>query len=297
MRFDLVDLQLFVHVVEEGSLTAGAARSHLALASASARVRGMEQALGMALLLRGRRGVTVTPAGQTLLHHARLVLLQMDKLRGDLGEFARGLQGQLRLLCNTSALSEFLPEALATFLERHPNLTIDLEERLSYDIVKGVSEGQADIGIVSDSVDLRGLQTFLFRPDRLVAIVAADGVRQRAIGEADAIDFASLLESDFIGLADDSALQQYLGLQAARLGRPLKVRVRLRSFDAVCRMVASGAGVAVVPQSAARRCQQTMALRCLALLDPWSVRNLTICVRQFGELPLYARQLVEHLQA
>ena len=297
MRFDLVDLQLFVHVVEEGSLTAGAARSHLALASASARVRGMEDALGMPLLLRGRRGVTATPAGQTLLHHARLVLQQMDKLRGDLGEFARGLKGQLRLLCNTSALSEFLPEALGAFLDRHPNLTIDLEERLSYDIVKGVSEGLADMGIVSDSVDMRGLQTFLFRPDRLVAIVAADGMHQRAIGEQGAVDFASLLEHDFIGLADDSALQQYLGLHAARLGRPLKVRVRLRSFDAVCRMVASGVGIAVVPQSAARRCQQTMALRCVALLDPWSVRNLTICVRQFSELPLYARQLIEHLKA
>ena len=296
MRFDLVDLQLFVHVIEEGSLTAGAARSHLALASASARVRGMEDALGLPLLLRGRRGVAATPAGQTLLHHARLVLQQMDKLRGDLGEFARGLKGQLRLLCNTSALSEFLPEALATFLDRHPNLTIDLEERLSYDIVRGVSEGLADMGIVSDSVDLRGLQTFLFRPDRLVAIAAADGVHQRAIGNADAVDFASLLGHDFIGLADDSALQQYLGLHAARLGRPLKMRVRLRSFDAVCRMVASGVGVAVVPQAAARRCQQTMALRCMSLLDPWSVRNLTICVRQFSELPLYARQLIEHLK-
>lgn len=296
MRFDLVDLQLFVHVIEEGSLTAGAARSHLALASASARVRGMEDALGLPLLLRGRRGVEVTPPGQTLLHHARLVLQQMDKLRGDLGEFAHGLKGQLRLLCNTSALSEFLPEALGTFLDRHPNLTIDLEERLSYDIVKGVSEGLADMGIVSDSVDLRGLQTFLFRPDRLVAIAAADGMHQRAIGNADAVDFASLLGHDFIGLADDSALQQYLGLHAARLGRPLKMRVRLRSFDAVCRMVASGVGVAVVPQAAARRCQQTMALRCMSLLDPWSVRNLTICVRQFSELPLYARQLIEHLK-
>ena len=297
MRFDLVDLQLFVHVVEEGSLTAGAARSHLALASASARVRGMEQALGMPLLLRGRRGVAVTPPGQALLHHARLVLLQMDKLRGDLGEFARGLKGQLRLLCNTSALSEFLPEALGTFLDRHPNLTIDLEERLSYDIVKSVSAGLADMGIVSDSVDMRGLQTFLFRPDRLVAIAAAGGVHQRAIGPAEMVDFASLLEHDFVGLADDSALQQYLGLHAARIGRPLKVRVRLRSFDAVCRMVASGVGVGVVPQSAARRCQQTMALRCMELLDPWSVRNLTICVRQFSELPLYARQLIEHLKA
>jgi len=222
MRFDLVDLQLFVNVVEAGSLTAGAARSHLALASSSARVRGMEEALGMPLLLRGRRGVEPTPVGQTLLHHARLVLLQMEKMRGELGEFARGLKGQLRLLCNTAALSEFLPEALGAFLDRHPNLTIDLEERLSYDIVKAVSEGLADMGIVSDSVDMRGLQTFLFRPDRLVVIAAADGVHHRALGQDGVVAFSTLLDHDFIGLADDSAMQQYLGMHAARLGRPLK---------------------------------------------------------------------------
>src|SRR5450830_1502667 len=277
MRFDLVDLQLFVNVVEAGSLTAGAARSHLALASSSARVRGMEEMLGMPLLLRGRRGVEPTPVGQTLLHHARLVLLQMEKMRGELGEF--------------------LPEALGAFLDRHPNLTIDLEERLSYDIVKAVSEGLADMGIVSDSVDMRGLQTFLFRPDRLVVIAAADGVHHRALGQDGVVAFSALLEHDFIGLADDSAMQQYLGMHAARLGRPLKVRVRLRSFDAVCRMVASGVGISVVPLAAASRCQQTLALRCLELSDPWSVRNLTICVRQFSELPLYARQLIEHLKA
>lgn len=297
MRFDLVDLQLFIHVVETGSLTAGAARSHLSLASCSARVRGMEEALGMPLLLRGRRGVEATPVGQTLLHHARLVVQQLDRMRGELGEFAQGLKGQLRLLCNTAALSEFLPEALGAFLDRHPNLSVDLEERLSDDIVKAVSQGLADIGIVSDSVDLRGLQTFLFRPDRLVVIAAADGVHHQALGEQGEIDFASVLDHDFIGLADDSALQQYLGLHAARAGRPFKVRVRLRSFDAVCRMVASGVGISVVPLSAARRCQQTMALRCMELKDTWSVRNLTICVRQFSELPPYARQLIEHLKA
>ncbi len=222
MRFDLVDLQLFVNVVEAGSLTAGAARSHLALASSSARVRGMEEALGMPLLLRGRRGVEPTPVGQTLLHHARLVLLQMEKMRGELGEFARGLKGQLRLLCNTAALSEFLPEALGAFLDRHPNLTIDLEERLSYDIVKAVSEGLADMGIVSDSVDMRGLQTFLFRPDRLVVIAAADGVHHRALGQDGVVAFSTLLDHDFIGLADDSAMQQYLGMRA-----PAQLRCRV----------------------------------------------------------------------
>ena len=295
MRFDLTDLQLFLHVAEAGSLTAGARRNHLALASASARVRGMEEALGVPLLLRGRRGVTPTPAGQTLLHHARLVLRQMDKMRGELGEYAQGLKGHIRLLCNTVALSEFLPEALGSFMQRHPNLNLDLEERLSHDIALGVAEGEADIGILADSADLAGLETFPFRPDRLVAVLAETG--GPPVDADGAVSFERLLDSDFIGLAGDSALHSYLAQHASRLGQPLKVRVRLRSFEAICRMVANGAGLSVVPEAAARRCQQGMAIRIVPLAEPWALRQLLICVRRFSELPLFARQLIEEIRA
>jgi DNA-binding transcriptional LysR family regulator len=297
LRFDLTDLQLFLHVVEAGSLTAGAERSHIALASASARVRGMEALLGMPLLLRGRRGVHPTPVGQSLVHHARLVLQQMDRMRGELSEYTDGMKGHIRLLANTAAISEFLPEALASFMTQHPSVDIDLEERLSYDIVRAVGEGLADVGIVADSVDLSGLETFAFRLDRLVVVVAAHDAK-RIGGESEhGVNFSELLDLDFIGLAGDSALQRYLSLHAARAGKPLKVRVRLRSFDAICRMVEAGVGISVIPEAAARRRGQTMAIRRIALSDPWSLRNLTICVRHFDELPGYTRKLIEGIRA
>src|SRR3546814_3555933 len=156
MRFDLTDLRLFLHVAEAGSITHGADRANMALASASARIRGMEEALGVPLLERGRRGAKPTPAGQALLHHARVVLQQMERMRGELGDYARGLKGHVRLLCNTAALTEFLPEALAGYLAAYPNVDVDLEERLSYEIVQAVAEGLADIGIVADSADPAG---------------------------------------------------------------------------------------------------------------------------------------------
>lgn len=296
MRFDLMDMQLFLHVVETGSITAGAERAHMALASASARVRGMEDTLGMPLLVRGRRGVHPTPVGQTLVHHARLVLQQMERMRGELGEYTHSLKAHIRLLCNTAALSEFLPEALGTFMARHANIDIDLEERLSYDIVKAVGEGLADVGIVADSVDLSGLETFPFRLDRLVAVAAPEFLKKIAADKKRRIGFSKLLDFDFIGLAGDSALQRYLALHAARAGKPLRVRVRLRSFDAICRMVENGVGISVIPEAAARRCEQTMAIRCISLSDPWSVRHLTICVRRFSELPSYTKQLIEELK-
>ncbi|QRN95502.1 LysR family transcriptional regulator [Archangium violaceum] len=292
-RFDLTDLRLFLQVVEAGSITGGAERSHLALASASARVRGMEEALGVPLLLRGRRGVQPTEAGRTLVHHARVVLLQMERMRDELGEYARGLKGHVRLQCNTAALTEFLPEALSTFLTTHPHVDVALEERLSHEIVQAIAEGRADMGIVSDSVDLSGLETFPFRMDRLVLVTA----RAHPLAARRSIGFTETLEYDFIGLSEDSALQQYLAGHAARAGRRMSYRVRLRSFDAICRMVERDVGIGVIPETAAERCQRSMALRRLRLTDAWATRQLTLCVRRFAELPAYARQLLEALRA
>jgi DNA-binding transcriptional LysR family regulator len=299
MRFDLTDLQLFIHVVEARSITAGAERSHIALASASARIRGMEDRLGIPLLLRGRRGVELTDSGRTLVHHARVVLQQMERMKGELGEYAQGLRGHVRLLCNTAAASEFLPEALAAFMAVHPNVDIDLEERPSRDIVAAVAAAQADVGIVTDGVDLANLQTFAFRPDRLVVVTASADPsklgtpRQRHRS----IDFAQILDFDFIGLTEDSALQQYLAAHAARLGKRLKLRIRMRSFEAVCRMVENGVGISVIPETAALRCQRSMAIKIVRLDDTWSERQLRICVRRFDDLSIYAKQVIESIQS
>ena len=160
MRFDLADLSLFRHVVEAGSITHGAERAHLALAAASTRIRNMEDVLGVPLLTRGRQGVTPTQAGRTLLQHARAILRQAERLHEDLGAYSGGLAGQIRVLSNTNALTEFLPEALSSFLAAHPNVSIDLEERLSDEIVGLIAEGVADLGVVAGTVDAGGLETF-----------------------------------------------------------------------------------------------------------------------------------------
>jgi molybdate transport repressor ModE-like protein len=293
MRFDLTDLRLFLHVAECGSITRGAERANLALASASARIRQMEEELGVPLLARARRGVALTPAGHALLHHARLVHQQLERMRGELGSYARGLKGHVRLLSNTAALSEFLPGPLASFLAEHPNVDVDLEERLSYEIVEAVAQGRADAGIVADAVDLADLETFPFRTDQLVAVLPA----KHRLARRQALDFRALLDEEFVGLSESSALQEYLAQHAARAGRPLKFRVRLGSFDAICRMIAEGVGVGIVPEAAAKRWRRSLAMRAIRLSDPWALRQLTICVRRLEELPPHARRLVAHLAA
>jgi DNA-binding transcriptional LysR family regulator len=293
MRFDLADLGLFRDVVEAGSITHGAERAHLALAAASTRIRNMEEAIGAPLLLRGRQGVVPTQAGRTLLQHARTMLVQAERLREDLGAYAGGLAGQIRVLSNTNALTEFLPEALSSFLSAHPHVSVDLEERLSDEIVGLIAEGVADLGIVAGTVDAGSLETYPFRKDRFVLVVA----REHPLAKRARIGFAQVLDRDFVGLDRASALQRFLADKAARIGKPLRLRVQLRSFDAVCRLVECNVGIGIVPETTARRAARTMGIVAVALTDPWAVRDLTICVRGMRELPPFARQLVEHLRA
>lgn len=292
MLFDLTDLSLFRHVVEAGSITHGAERANLALAAASTRIRNMEKSLGAPLLLRNRQGVVPTPAGRTLLQHARTLLAQAERLREDLGSFTGGLAGQIRILSNTNALTEFLPEALSAFLAKHPQVSIDLEERLSDEIVGLVAEGVGDFGIVAGTVDTGQLETYPFRSDRFVLVVP----NGHSLASRASISFAEVLEHDFVGLDRASALQRFLAGKATRIGKPIRLRVQLRSFDAVCRMVEAGVGLGIVPETTAQRAARTTAIGIVDLDDPWAARDLTLCIRSFKDLPPSARQLVEHLR-
>ncbi|WP_332772230.1 LysR substrate-binding domain-containing protein [Phenylobacterium sp.] len=293
MRFDLVDLKLFCEVVDAGSITGGAERSALALAAASTRIRNMEQALGAPLLSRSRQGIAATPAGLTLLKHARTILAQSALLREDLGSYAGGFSGEVRLLANTNALTEFLPEALSRFLADHPQVSVNLEERLSDEIVGLIAEGVGDVGIVAGTVDVGRLETFPFRTDRFVVVTGAG----HPLASRSSVTFADVLDCDIVGLDRASSLQRFLASKAAREGKPLRLRVQLRSFDAVCRLVECGVGVGIVPQTTAARAAKTMALGVVDLSDDWALRELTICVRGMDELRPFARELVASLRA
>jgi len=245
------------------------------------------------LLERNRRGVKPTPAGTALMHHARLMMQQLEHLRGEMGDYARGLKGHIRLHCNTAAASEFLPAAIAGFLGSQPNVDIDLEERPSHQIVQAVVAGIADLGIVADSVDLTGLETRPFRTDRLVLVTP----RRHRLARRRSISFRECLSEDHVGLNPGSALQEHLAQHALRAGQVQRLRIRLRSFDAVCRMVEQGVGVAVMPEAAAQRCRRSMAIGVVRLADEWALRQLVICARRFDALPLHAQRLAERLTA
>jgi len=293
MRFDLVDLQLFVATAETRSITNGAAKVHLALASASARIKGLEDALGVALLTRGRRGVELTAAGETLLDHARVVLHNVEAMRGDLAAFARGGKATVRFLANTSGLSEYLPKALAAFLGAHPQISIDVEERESAEIARAIVIGSADLGLAAEHALADNIERAPFSEDRLVLVTG----RNDELANRRQVDFAEVVERDFVGLISSLALHNHISGHAARLGARLRFRARLNSFDAIGQMVAAGIGIGVMPEVAAKRCARSTKINVIRIRDSWANRRLVICARSFRALPRPAKLLVEHLRA
>ncbi len=291
LHFDLTDLRLMVSVAEHDSLTAGAQAMGLSLPAASARVRKLEDGAATRLFLRTPQGVTLTPPGQAFVHHARLVLAQLEHLRSDLREYSRGIKGHLRVFANTTALGEFLPPVLRRYLQTHPDVSVDLRERLSHDIVRAVSEGQVDVGIVAGMVRTENLVAIAYRHDRLVLTVASDHDLARRSGVA----FADTLEFDQVGLHESSAIHAFLNQICTTLQRPFKPRIQVGNFEAACRMIEAGIGVGIMPGSAARRHAQTMAICAVPLTDDWALRAMQVVVRDLDALAPFARDLVNLL--
>lgn len=292
MRFDLTDLRLFISVVDAGSITHGAVEVGLSLPAASERLRDMEAAGEVTLLDRGRRGVVPTEAGEALAHHARTILHQMAQMRGDIGQYAKGIRASVRILANTASMSELLPAKLAPWMAGNPQIDIDLKERGSSEIARSVAAGFAEIGVLSTAYDTGALSLRPFAIDHLVVVASGDHpvARDRQVG------FADLLDYPFIGLTS-GPLQDHIDRQAARMGIRLKTRIRLRSFDGICHMAGAGAGIGIVPEAAAIRCRRSTGIKMARLSDPWGTRRLSLCVRGERDLTAPARALFEHLSA
>ena len=293
MHFDLVDLRLMAHIADANSMTRGAELSCLSLPAASTRIKNLEESMGTKLLYRTSQGVTLTPPGQAFVAHARTVLGQLEHLRGDMQEYVRGIKGHVRVFANTTSLGEFLPPVLRHYLSRNPDVNIDLRERPSHDIVRAVTDGQTDIGIVAGLVRTENLKTLPYRSDRLVLVVP----HGHALADQPRIAFADTLDLEHIGLQESMAIHTFLRQASAQLRRPIRLRIQVGNFETACRMIESGVGVGVLPESAARRHAQTMRIALVALSDDWAVREMQICMRSMDALPSFARELVELLVA
>ena len=292
-RLDLTSLQLFVAVCERGSIGKAAEQEFMATSAVSKRISDLESAVDTTLLYRHARGASPTPAGQSLLHHARSVLFSLDKMQGELSEYADGVRGHVRMHANISAIVQFLPEDLGSFTRLHDQVKIDLEEHLSSEVVRAVQEGAADLGIchTGGRGPLPDLQTRPYRQDHLVLIVP----QVHPLADEAQLAFADSLDWDHVGLHANSSIYQAMHQAATTAGRGIRLRIRVTGLDAMCRMIHNGLGVGLMPRRAFELMHGVGELTCVALTDDWATRQIDLVARDFSTLPVTARLLVAHL--
>lgn len=288
---DLLSVKLFVTVATEGNMSKAAEREHISLAALSKRIARLEEVLQVSLFIRERQGVKLTAAGGAFLQHAREMLYSVQRLTSELSDYAKGIRGYVRVAASTSSMMQFLPEELKEFLERNPSIRVDLQQRASMDVANFVRDGVADIGIFAPSFPADDLQAFPYHVDNLVVVVPPD----HPLAAQRATRLRDILRFDLIELEEGSAIHALLAREAGALALPLKIRVRVRSFDVMCRMIQCSIGIGILPDLAAKAYLKAMEIRQVALDEPWAQREVRIHVRNVHALTPSAKQLMDFL--
>lgn len=293
MKLDPVSLRLFVAVMEEGTIADAAAREHIAASAVSKRLSELEQTLATELFVRSNKGTEPTAAAFTLLNLARGVLNDLDGIYAQMREYASGVRGHVRVYANISAITQFLPGELKSFMAQYPQVQVHLQERISSVIAKAVADNAADLGILNDGSYGEALTLLPYHDDELV-VVAPQG---HPLARRKSVRMAQLLDFDVVGAHPGSVMNHLLTRAAAELGRPLRLRIQVSSYDALCLMVAAGLGVGVLPRQSAQLFVPALPIQCLALAEPWAQRKLVVAVRDPAALSPAARLLVQHISA
>jgi DNA-binding transcriptional LysR family regulator len=291
--FDLTTLRLFVSVCETGNIARAGEKASIVGSAISKRLAQLEQQVGTPLLVRKRHGVVPTPAGQTLLEHARGMLDGAARIERDMQAYLAGGQGQVRILASVSAMSESLADDVAAFLRQpaHRSIRVDLEERVSPEIVRGVREGLASLGVCWDAAEVGPLQTRPYRTDTLCVAVPA----RHPLAARKSVRFQDTLDFEHVSLPINSAVQVMLQRHAATRGRTLNHRVVVTNFEAALRVVHAGLAISLVPREVAQGAAQALGLRLLTLDEPWADRRFILCYRDARSLTPATQLLVEHL--
>lgn len=291
MKYDLHTLRVFLSVALEGSIAKAAVKEHMVPSAISKRISDLEKTIGTELFYRHRRGVVLTQAGSELVLHATQVFEQLSSLDSALSNYANGVKGQVRLVANTSAIVQFLPNDLSVFLKWHPTVKIDLEEHTSEAVHKIVSNGLADIGIMVAQRPLDGLEAQLYKSDQLMVVMP----QGHPLSKKKTLRFSETLKYDYVGLPRGSSLCNSMVNAAQELGIPLKLRIQATSFDGLRRMIAQGMGIGVLPTGSVIPFLETEKLMARPLIEPWASRDLLLVIKKPDTLTLPSRLLLEHL--
>ncbi|WP_207005376.1 LysR family transcriptional regulator [Trinickia mobilis] len=290
---DLKTLRLLVAVCEHRNMARAAEAEHIEPSAISKRIAQLEHDLGVPLLVRTRRGVQPTPAGVALVEHAKSVLFTMDRIASDVAAYGSGLRGSVSVCASASAIAEALLDDIASFmrLPAHENIRVNVEERLSLDLVRRLREGAASLGVCWDNVDIEGLQSRPYRQDRLALAVHPE----HPLASRKSLSFEQTLDHEHVGLPPATAVHTMLQHAAARNGRTVSYRAIVSNFDAAFRVVAANLGISVVPAEVGDTYMRLLNVKVIPLTDRWAQRRFVVCFRDFDALQPAAQRMVDHL--
>ena len=292
MRYDLTSLDLFITVAQERNLTRASRIRHVAVSAISKRITELEVQVGSRLFVRNARGVDLTPAGQSLLFYARQLQQTMVQLDTELSGYASGVKGHIRIHAITSALSQFLPADLADFARLYPQIKFDIEERVGSAVVRAVADGRADVGIIAAHTEAQGLETYPYHHDELTLVVPG----RHVLAERTTARFSEVLEHEMVGPHLESSMHTLLTEEAQKIGMTLKLRIRISSFDCMCRMVSHGLGIAILPRSVTTQYLRSHKLKTVTLDEPWAVRTLLVALKKYDAASPTLKTFVDHLR-
>lgn len=293
-KLDFTSLRHFVAVCDTGSITRAAEMEHVVSSAVSKRVAHLEEILNVQLIARSRRGMTPTPAGETLLEHARAILKSTQRIEEDMAGYSAGLKGKVRLLATASAVAESLSDDVAAFMKRpeHREIQVDIEEDVSRNIVRRILEGSASLGVMWDATDLQGLRSSPYRTDHLVVVVHPE----HPLTGKTHCHFEQVLSYEFVGLDPASATSLMMERIAAIAGKTIRYRAQVSNFEAALRVVRANLGIAVVPEEAVKAFAKLYELKIIPLADAWATRQFVLCYRGQDVTMQAATLLIAHLE-
>lgn len=291
-HLDTRSARIFLTLAEEGSIAKAAAREHMVASAVSKRLQDLEKATGVELVERSQKGIRLTPAGEAMAHHARLVVQALDQMQAEMSEYAQGVRGHVRVRVSASALAAGVPAEIQTFMANNAGIKLELEEEETPLIVRDVIEGRADIGLGPNLFGHDQLQWIPYkRYDLAVAVPEGHPLADRASSS-----YEATLSFEHVEQSQSSALTQLLDYAAKQSSLTKHTRIRVRGFDGVCHMIGVGMGIGIVPSFLEKTYGPLYRLRFVPLTDSWARPLICLMMRDRAGLPSAARALVDHLE-
>jgi LysR family transcriptional regulator, transcription activator of glutamate synthase operon len=286
---ELRQLRYLVALADEQHFTRAAAREHIAQPALSQQIRRLEQEVGLALVERTTRRVTVTEAGKTLVARARRILSEVAAANAEMQALAGVRAGHVSVGTMHTMGPVDVSLALAVFHERHPGVELTVREQSSEELAEMLRDDVLDLAFLSvtERIETQGLVLRQLVSEDLVVVLPRDhplAARRR-------LRMAELAGEQFVSYREGARLRELLNYAAHEAGFEPQIKLESNESERIRRLVARGMGVAILPQSDADQSAGNVAVA--ALIEPSLRRDITLACREGRRLSPAAAEFLE----